>query len=159
MIYFLIALIGILLGYLIAKFTKEELKSGLIYFKLLEIILLLILIIGSLYFSFNIYLFIIGIIVGVFIRFEYLYFGILLVSSLFNKELLFLNSSLVFVYGLPCGSIIYLKKNLRYLFYSSLLFLLSFIVYFFDYNLISFASGGLISILSFKVFRVIINKR
>lgn len=159
MIELIFVFISCLFGYLIAKFTKEELKSGAIYFKILELIIILICCILFLFNDFNLLFFIIGLVIGIIIRFEYLYFGLGLSSSLvFNQEFVFVISSLVFIYGLAYGSLIYYYKKWKYLVYSSVLFILGFFVYLLGYNLISISSGALLSIFLRKSFDLFMKK-
>ena len=148
MIFILVVILGCFLGYFIAKFTKGELKSGVIYFVLLELFIFLFLSLIFVYLSFNLFLFLSGILLGLIFRFEYFYFGTGL-ASIINKDFSFLVSSIVFVYGLPYGSLSYYNKNFKILIYSFVFFILPFIIYFLDYNFLSFASGGLL-VLSIK---------
>jgi len=143
MLYIIISLLGCLFGFILARYTKEELRKGVFYFRLLEILIILILILVILLSSdFNLLLFIMGILIGLMLRFEYLYFGFVLVFP-FSNDVLFLLSALIFIYGLPYGSLIYYNKKIKYLIWSVILFFIPFVNYFFDYNLISFATGGL----------------
>ena len=149
MVYTLVSFLGCIFGYIIARFTKEELKPGLIYFKISELVILLILSLSFLYSSFNLILLLTGIIFGIFLRFEYLYFGLGVISSL-N----FLTSALVFIYGLFYGSLIFYYKKWKNLVYSLILFFLGFLVYFLDYNILSFAAGGLLSLFFIKFWKI-----
>lgn len=150
MIYTLIAFSGSFLGYFIANFTKDELKSGLIYFKILELAILLILSIGFLYFSFSLVLFFFGVLFGVFFRKEYFYFGIGIFSN-FNANVNFLASGLVFIYGLPHGTMAFYRKRFFSLFYNLIWFFLPVIIYYLGYDMLSFAGGGLASLFVFKI--------
>src|SRR3989344_1814422 len=151
----LVSFIGCFLGGLIGKFTKEELKAGLVYFKVLELIILFLLPLVFLYYSFELALFAFGIFFGVMFRSEYFYFGFGLFSSLFNNNLTFLGSALVFVYGLPYGSILYYKKELKRMVYALVFFLLPLIVYLLSYDMLSFAAGGLVSLFVLKAGKLI----
>jgi|SRR3989344_6980470 len=133
-----IVLLGIFLGWLLAKRIPEELYDGRLYFKLLEVIILLIL---SLFLldNFKWYLFLFGIILGYFFRKEYFYFSFIN----FNAFLL----SLVFFYSLPYATLRY-----KGLFWSGL-FLFSFFMFFINYNFDSFSLGGLLVCIIFKVVR------
>ena len=110
MLFGLIALIGLFFGIFLAYFIKEEIEDGRVYFLSLEIITLIVLIFFS--FKLSISLFI-GIIFGFIIRKEYFYFSIGIVSSVFNKDLNFIYSILVFVYGMPYGSLLVYKEKLN----------------------------------------------
>ena len=89
MIYF-ISFLGVFIGFLIGKFTKEELKSGRIYFNLLEVVILIILSVILLYNDFNLILLLLGLIFGLLLKFEYFYFGVAL-AYLKDFNLLFLS--------------------------------------------------------------------
>lgn len=155
MIYLVVAFFGCFLGYLIGKFTKEELKDGQTYFKILELIILFVLSLTFLYYSFEIVLFVFGIFFSIMFRKEYFYFGFGLFSSLFNNNLAFLASSLVFIYGLPYGTLLYYNKKFMSLIYSLVLFFITFIIYFLGYNMLSFAAGALISLFVLKAGKLI----
>ncbi len=142
----LVVLIGLFLGYIIAKFTVEELKLGLIYFKILELMIFGILSITFLLNDFNILFLIIGLLLGFFLKFEYLFFGLVL----FNNSVL-LNYILIFIYGLPKGTLFYYNKNLKYLIYNAILFFLGIITYFIDFNLFSLSAGALITLFIIKL--------
>lgn len=127
-----VCFLGFVLGILIANYTKEELQKGKPYFIILEIIILFTLGIAVL-FPFNLIYFIIGIIVSYFLRKSYLYFGISLALS---SSLLI--PSLIFVYGLPSGSI-----ERKKIFINLLLFFTPFLVFkFYPYDILSFCSGA-----------------
>ena len=149
MIYLLVSFLGCVCGYLIGMFTQEELKPGLVYLKVFGFIVLAGIIFGFSYSSFNIFLFFIGIIAGLLLKFEYFYFGLGLISAGS-----FLNNALVFVYGLPYGSLAFYNKKKILLVYSSIFFAVSLMSYFLNYNFVSFAGGGLIGVLLFKLWQI-----
>ncbi len=153
MIFGFIALIGLFFGIFLAYFIKEEIEPGRIYFLVLEIIVLMVLILFS--FKFQIISLIFGLIFGFIIKKEYFYFGIGLVSSTVNKDLNFLYSSLVFVYGMPYGSLLVYEGNLNKLYLDLILFLVPLVLYLFNFNLLYFACGGLIAILLTKIAKLI----
>ena len=134
MIY-LIAFAGQFIGYLIAKSAKEEIKPGKLYFNLLKNILLLIIISFSIYYQFNILYLIFGLILGLIIKKEYFYFGLISNSLLF--------SSLIFIYGLPYGTL----NKIKSLLYNFLFFFVALIITFIYPINLSLASGALIIIL------------
>jgi hypothetical protein len=145
--YALISFFGCVFGYIIANFCKDELKFGKLYFKILELIILFSL---TLYlFSFDLLFFIIGFLIAIIIRFEYFYFGIGFISS-GN----FLYSSLIFVYGLPFGSLIFMSSNWKKLLINLILFLAGLSSYFIYYSLDSFAAGGLFFIFVHKFYKL-----
>ncbi len=140
MVFYIISLLGQYIGYLLASKTKEELKQGEKYFKLICLILLLIIGFYSLILSFDIILLIIGLILGFLIRKEYLYFGLI-------SNNVFL-ASLIFIFGLPYGTLKY--KMLKELNLNVALFVFSFAIGYF-FNLYSLAGGALFGILIKKV--------
>lgn len=150
MLYLIVSFLGCIIGYFIAKFTKEELKKGEIYFKILELVVLLSLVVVFLFNSFNVLFLILGLVLGFLLRFEYFYFGLGLVSVVD-----FLGSALVFLYGLPYGSLTFYHKKKKYLFFSFILFLVGLLNYFFNYNLASLSAGGLISLFIIKLWKII----
>ena len=143
MLYF-VSFLGQFIGWFIANRTEEELKDGRRYFLILTTSLLALLISFSIYYSFNVYLLIIGLIIGYLINKEYLFFGIL---SMKNDILL---NSLIFVYGLPYGSLNY--KSIRILLMNILLFFIPFLLLFFNMNFYSLGAGGLLGILVKRIY-------
>jgi hypothetical protein len=110
MIIGLISFLGLIIGYIIAHNTKEELNLGKKYFELFAGLILLSLI--FLLIKFDLY-FLIGIILGIminyFIKKIYLFLGI---SFLLNNLLL---SFLIFIFGLFYGTLDYIKfKKINY---------------------------------------------
>ena len=143
MLYF-VSFLGQFIGWFIANRTEEELKDGRRYFLILTTSLLALLISFSIYYSFNVYLLIIGLIIGYLINKEYLFFGIL---SMKNDILL---NSLIFVYGLPYGSLNY--KSIRILLTNILLFFIPFLLLFFNINFYNLGAGGLLGILVKRIY-------
>lgn len=108
--YSLLGFIGILVGILIAKYTKEELKQGKKYFLWIERISLIIIFL-ILLFNFKLsWLVLIGLVAGYFLPIEYLAFGLAIIS--FENIII---ACLVFIYGLPYGSLINKDKTKRVL--------------------------------------------
>src|SRR3989344_4860014 len=136
---YLVSFLGQFIGWFIANRTEEELKDGKRYFLVLTNLLIASLIIFSIYYSFNIYLLIIGLIIGFFINKEYLFFSVL---AMRNDVLL---NSLIFIYGLPYGSLNY--KSIKVLFMNILFFFIPFLLLLFDINFYSLGAGGLLGIL------------
>ena len=143
MLYF-VSFLGQFIGWFIANRTEEELKDGRRYFLILTTSLLALLISFSIYYSFNVYLLIIGLIIGYLINKEYLFFGIL---SMKNDILL---NSLIFVYGLPYGSLNY--KSIRILLMNILLFFIPFLLLFFNINFYNLGAGGLLGIMVKRIY-------
>lgn len=106
--FLLLSFIGILVGILISKFTKEELKPGKIYFNLIEracLVVITLILIYNYKLSWTV---ILGLILGYFLVIDYFIFGLILVTTS-N----FLISLIVFIFGLPYGSLIKTKKVLK----------------------------------------------
>ncbi len=141
-----VSFLGSIIGYFTGKFTEEELKPGRIYFEILKIAVLILLAASAFLKGFNILFFIIGLILGFILRYEYFYFGILLAQNI-N----FLNAGLVFIYGLPYGTLAFYKENFRTLFYSAVFFAVGSLAFFSEYYLVSLAAGGMISVLVFNI--------
>lgn len=139
----LIAFVGLLLGILLAKLAKEELKAGKKYFVLLYKIILLVIIVYLLYLAeINILLigFVFGAVLAYFVRNVYLFLGLALFSSL-NIYVGFF----IFFFGLVYGTLIYGRNKLvRYVIICLILFSLSSLVLLFDSSLLlAFTAGGL----------------
>ncbi len=149
MLYLIVSFLGCILGYFTAKFTKEELKKGAVYFRLIQIIILILLIYYFIPMNFRLYLFLFGVLIGVIFRFEYFYFGFI-ASSFYN---IIISSLLIFLYGLPYGTLIYYLKKPKYLIYSLILFSIAFFTYIFNYDLLSFGVGGLVGIFLIKLIK------
>ena len=142
--FYLISFLGQFIGWFIANRTEEELKDGRKYFLVLTNLLIASLIIFSIYYSFNIYLLIIGLIIGFFINREYLFFSVL---AMRNDVLL---NSLIFIYGLPYGSLNY--KSIKILFMNIPLFFIPFLLLFLNINFYSLGAGGLLGILVKRIY-------
>lgn len=142
--FYLISFLGQFIGWFIANRTEEELKDGRKYFLILTNLLIVLLIIFSVYYSFNVYLLIMGLIIGFFINKEYLFFSVL---AMRNDVLL---NSLIFIYGLPYGSLNY--NSIKVLFMNILLFFIPFLLLFFDINFYSLGAGGLLGVLIKRIY-------
>ena len=152
MLYLITSMIGLLLGGFLAYVSPEEMEKGEKYFRIICYLVILGLITSSFFYSFNLLLLIIGVILGIIFYNEYFYFGIFSVSTLISGVGSLLTTILIFIYGLPAGSLLYYKK--RYLGFLSniLLFFIPFALYFLQFNLTSFAAGGLIGVLVRKMY-------
>ena len=116
----IIAFLGLIIGQVLASQVKEELKLGRKWFLLIAKILLLVILfklvlLAGPSLSFFIAL-LIGLVVNYFLKKIYLYFGFLILLSNFmnlNDKLFF--ASLIFIFGLAFGSIVYIKfKKFNY---------------------------------------------
>jgi len=145
----IIAFSGLIIGFFINKFVKEELKPGEKYFLWLKKALILIFIIVLLYGSYSRYIAILlGLIVGYFLRKDYFYIGAGLAGGFFYLRDLI--AGLVFLYGLVYAALnpkeAKIKKifdNLMYFIIPFLLLLISF-NYFTTMDAMAFAAGALI---------------
>jgi hypothetical protein len=112
MYYWLIAFLGLIFGIFLGKYTKEELKEGKKYFILLEKAILFVLILFLLYgvsFSFLVVIFsLLGVLLARKLDKVYFYLGLtfVLVSDLSV-------SALIFIFGLPYGSLLYHSKKIK----------------------------------------------
>ena len=147
----IISFLGIFIGVLLKKIAKEEIKFGKHgpkYFVWMKRIILFLILLVMLYFTNDYTLvgigIIIGIILGIFIT-EYLFLSMALVFSFTQTEnLLLIISSLVFLYGLPYGSIL---RKIKLQFIPTIIFFFlpfSLLLITPDINLIiGIAAGGL----------------
>lgn len=114
MLYALVSFLGLILGYILASKTKEELTQGKKYFIILSLLMLLFLLINlvlltNLNLSFLIAL-ILGLILNYFIKRIYLFLGL----ALINEPSLLL-SLVIFIFGLSYGTLDYIKfKKISY---------------------------------------------
>ena len=111
---------GIFVGMFLGYITKEELKPGKQYFLWMQNIVLILSVIFVLYsFHFNVVLFVItGLVITLgIINFNpngimgYVFLAILIFLSIGNTNLFILTSSMVFLYGLPTGSLFLIRKK------------------------------------------------
>jgi len=154
MLYTIVSFLGLVLGYILASKTKEEIIHGKNYFKIIAILLLILLLIilikGLDFFNFEFFLvLVIGFILNYFIKRTYLFFGLSL--AILNDKLLI--SLIIFIFGLTYGTLEYIKnKKLNYnilinfaLFIIPIILLLNKFTMIFDTVLIGFAMGGILS--------------
>ena len=115
---------GLLIGLLLAKFTKEELKPGKKYFEWMQALILIGALLAVFYsYSLRTITFIgLSIIVTAFVIksnpkaiISYYILTILFILSQKNINLLIFVSSLIFLYGLPTGAIITLRGLKMYM--------------------------------------------
>ena len=146
----IVSLLGIFCGFLLKKIAREEIKFGKFgsrYFVWMKRIILSLIIIIVLYFTKSVPLVIftavLGFILSSFLS-EYLFLGTALVFSFIaGKEMLITMASLIFLYGLPYGSMLrrFEVKHLSII----LLFFLPFILLAVDVDssvMIGLTSGG-----------------
>lgn len=132
LIYFLTSLIvflGIFIGVVLALAAKEELKAGRKYFILMEDIILLLIISVLFVFYAHIYLvYYIAVLLIFLLYFNYKKFNcvnikkpylaysilaIIFFLSSKKPELFVIEASLIFIYGLPAGSLLTITKDKR----------------------------------------------
>lgn len=107
-----LAFIGLILGAILAFFVKEELKPGQKYFKWLKKIVLIVIIVMLVYFSFQLtYSYLIAFAAGILISWVfkkyYFYLGVGLLGSslLFNDKIFIALIALIFILGFPVGTL------------------------------------------------------
>ena len=116
MIDWLIAFLGLPVGYILASMAKEELKTGIKYILLLKDVLYYSTIIVAFFFIKNYYfsiLFIGFIAFYYYLDSKYKDYGVylILLSLVFIVRPNSLVPSLIFMYGLPVGSMIFYDKK------------------------------------------------
>lgn len=144
---FTLSFLGLLAGVILSFFTKEELKPGKRYFILLQRVLLLTVSLAIICYVGDFFLFfILGLLAGFIFRKDYFYFGLAL--PLTSGHLLVLLSSLVFIFGLPKGTLLVTEKGcakrgiiLSGIFFSAAVFVSHFLNY---TPLLMLVSGALI---------------
>lgn len=116
-----VTFLGPFVGLLIGHMTKEELKDGRKYFNLMRFILVLALIIAFFFYfpqiPIPLLIFIIFLIIFINRKYQkdfliYAIFGILFYLSLIKTELFLITSSIIFLYGLPSGSL-FLERHIE----------------------------------------------
>lgn len=106
---FPLSFLGLIIGKIISNYTKDELKQGERYFILLSKAIILILILFEISLIYDHYYFILfGFILGYFFKREYFYLGLSLIASI-KANIQFIVSTLIFLFGLPLGTL-YRKK-------------------------------------------------
>ncbi|MEK6861566.1 MAG: hypothetical protein AABY07_06355 [Nanoarchaeota archaeon] len=110
----LLGFTGSIFGVILKRIAQEEIGPGKKYFNIMQRLFLFILLVAFLYHIklgiFSIILFIIGYLISSLVRYKYLYLGIAsALSLLINSEFPLLVNSIIFLYGLPYGSL--LKNN------------------------------------------------
>ena len=146
---FLAALAGQIVGAFIGSKTKEELESGKKYFLILKNILLGILIVFLMKLSFSGLGLLLGMVAGFVYRREYFYFGVGAAALMNSFNPVF--PVLIFLYGLPYGTLLFKEKKLLQLGFNSLFFIVSLLVSLVYTNLTSLAAGALITILVLNI--------
>lgn len=144
----IVVFLGLIIGIIIAKYTKEELQTGKKYFTLLQkLFLFIISLLLLFFFKLNIiYIIILSILFIIFLFFIKLKKNIIMYNLLAivlfissSKEIYFIYiSSLIFLYGIPTGTLFYYKKgNVKKFFKYYVWFLMISLLLFFSFYLIS----------------------
>ena len=148
----IISFLGFFVGMLIAYFSKEELVKGKKYFEYSKKVMLIVIGVAITYYAWgNPLYFILGMVCGYFLRCYYFYIGMAL-ALVFGREPFLILASLVFVFGLPHGTLVFKKflnekiKLYRVIFLNILLFAVPFLVFseIKHYPLLMFSAGALI---------------
>jgi hypothetical protein len=129
----LVSFLGLVLGIALAKISPEEMRPGKTIFKIFHHIALLSIIATLIYFSQNIFIIILGLIIGYFFRYDYIYLGLALATSfLVSNEAIFIIASLIFIYGFPKGTLLESSKKTKFksLILTLILFLIPFLIIF-----------------------------
>lgn len=149
LLIFALSFLGLIAGVVLSFFTKEELKPGKKYFMLLEkAVVLAISLVIVFYIGEHYPFFFLGFLAGIIFRRVYFYFGLAL--PLASSSLSVLLASLVFVFGLPRGTLLASKlkkkKIKKEVIISGIFFLIAgLIAYFFSYEpLLMLCAGALI---------------
>ena len=146
----IIAFSGLLMGYLLTFLVKEEIKPGQKYFLWLERFFRLVIIIVLLWIIATpkamLLPFILGIIVGFFLKIRYFYLGLAIAAaSSLPVNMFVVVATLIFIYGFPYGSI---SSKLKLPFHAVLFFIPVFIMLFFSPNntsaILAFVAGALV---------------
>ena len=137
----IVGFLGLVAGYILKEFVKEEVKEGKKWFVLSYQFILGIFILFLFYLGFKNYLFYIGILFGLILSTFIPIYSLLGLSLVANfNGYLFLNSSLIFILGIFYGI---LKKNLRILF-NLILFLVPFLLFFIRIDLYYLILGSIV---------------
>ena len=143
----IIAFSGLIAGFFINKFTKEELENGKVYFLWLKRAVIVILFFILLIKSYDRYFaLVIGFIAGYFLRKEYLYLGLSLASGFYLiKEII---ASLVFIFGLAYSGLNYKIIDKKEILYNFVFFITPFLVLLIPGNflndIMAFSTGALL---------------
>lgn len=147
----IIALSGQYFGALLGKIAPEEFKPSELFYKIFRHLLLAALILFLLSQDFNLIAFIGGLLIGFYYRREYGYFGLIAVSAMYDTSFQIISSALIFLYGLPYGTLVYGQKKFLKLHFNSLWFILALGLGAFLTNFMAFTAGALITVLILNI--------
>ncbi|MBI4159258.1 hypothetical protein HY500_03290 [Candidatus Woesearchaeota archaeon] len=124
----IIAFSGLVIGFFLNKFVKEELEIGKKYFALLSIVLL-----ASLLFLIKadislIIGFLVGILLSFIVKDIYFYLGLLITSIALFQENIVIVSSIIFVFGLSYAALNHSMLNKKLMIISFVLFFIPFLL-------------------------------
>ncbi|MFH1638560.1 MAG: hypothetical protein ABIB71_09100 [Candidatus Woesearchaeota archaeon] len=106
----IVSVIGLAAGAILARISPEELNPGDLYFCFFRKIVLTAILVTLALNSGGMWQFmLIGLIMGFFVRINYLYFGLAL--ALCSESIVFPLSTLIFIYGIPTGTLL-VHRNL-----------------------------------------------
>lgn len=145
----LISFLGLIFGVFLKWIAHEEIKLGRIYFvwfKRIILLLLILILLLNVKLSFNYLMFLfVGVVLGYLISrylIDYIYLGLVCaLCFLFSLELFFLINVLVFLYGLPRGSLFKRFSDVYFNFLFFIPLILMFFVSSFSVNLIALLFG------------------
>lgn len=151
----IVSFLGLVVGVLLSKLAVEE-KISEKYFKWMKRVIVFILLISLLYYAkTNYFILFLGVVLGFLISVfaeEYIILGISLATAfLFSKETIFLTAVLIFLYGLPYGSL-YKEKLTYFLIKNMAYFFIPFLILLFDFSgmnmlMVGVCSGALFNLL------------
>jgi hypothetical protein len=148
----IVSFFGFFIGMVIAHFSKEELVKGKKYFKYFRKIILAAIGVAITYYAWGSpFYFITGMICGYFLRGYYFYIGMALALTS-GKEPFLLLASLIFIFGLPHGTLIFKKffndkkRFYKIILFNIILFIIPFLIFseIKNYSLLMFAAGALV---------------
>src|SRR3989338_2784998 len=146
----IVAFLGMVSGIITGRLAKEEFNENRRYVLFISRIILSILIVFLSYKSGSILSFLIGLVAGFFLTATYLYLGLAVASTL-ASPFSFVVSTLVFLYGIPYGTLSFNTLNWRIIFLHMIFFLAPFSILMiwpsYSNVLVSLSSGLLIGCL------------
>jgi len=143
----LVVLAGKYVGAILSHISKEEMDRITKTLKILTFVMMVVIIAASLTYSFNVIWFVIGMIIGTFLLLEYFFLGIISVSMIITGADSMLMSSIMFVFGIPFGSLQFHQKNYIMFFINTALFFLPYLLIFLGWDLMSLGAGGIAGIM------------
>jgi hypothetical protein len=138
---YIISYLGLLVGLVLAYFTKDEVKRGVNYLSWIAKVLLFSIALIFLITNFHWWSALIGLVIGVFLYAPYLYLGLGITPGV-------LIPSLIFIFGLLKGSLIWIRENKHWYWWSALMLMAGILITWLSgLNLSSLAGGALLGML------------